>query len=105
MGLGVHKGEFVVLDRQIRDQLLGGDAQVADHGQIIGPFDFVDLSDTDAVDPPGHNSPKRHCRTQGVRVSVDDNKPVLIFFEEAEKFLYLFIQLSEKCHKLSLFQD
>lgn len=104
VGLGVHQGEFVELGREVRDELLGGDAAVADQGQVVRALDLVDLRDGRGVHPPGHDPFEGQRRAQRVRVGVDDDQPVVFFLEQAEQLIDLIVKLSEECHVLSLFQ-
>ena len=78
VGLGVHHGEIGVEIGLFGLPELGRDAQVADHGQVVGPGDFVDAEDVHTAHTMRHDALERQRRGQGVRVRRDEDGPALI---------------------------
>ncbi|MEI3477810.1 MAG: hypothetical protein V8Q84_00350 [Bilophila sp.] len=63
-----------------------GDAQIADHRQIVGPGNLVDARYGDFTHPMRHDPFQRHCGRHRVGIGVDDDEPVFI---TGKKFLQL----------------
>ena len=79
--LGIHYGKAVVLIGLFRLPHAHRDAQIAYHGEVVGPGDLVDARNVGIVNPRQQNAPQRQRRSQGIGVGIDKDAPAVFLVQ------------------------
>jgi hypothetical protein len=76
--LGIDHRKVIVNPGFFRLPRLCRNTQVANHGQVVRPCDFIDAHYVNRARPAVHQTLESQCGCQGVRVGIDHDRPAAV---------------------------